>query len=75
MQNTMIETVHTYLTGLQDQICLALEDVETTARFGRDEWVRPEGGGGCSCVLEEGGVVNRENWCGVFGERAAGSPL
>ncbi len=71
MRNTMIGTVHKYLTGLQDQICLALEDVETTARFGRDEWVRPEGGGGCSCVLEEGTVLEKAgvNFSHIKGQR------
>jgi coproporphyrinogen III oxidase len=39
------------------------------ARFRRDEWERPEGGGGLSCVMEEGNVLERGgvNYSHVFG--------
>ena len=38
-------------------------------RFRRDEWERPEGGGGLSCVIEEGNVFERGgvNYSHVFG--------
>jgi coproporphyrinogen III oxidase len=40
------------------------------ARFRRDEWERPEGGGGLSCVMEEGNVLERGgvNYSHVFGD-------
>jgi coproporphyrinogen III oxidase len=46
--------VEQYLTGLQDRICAALEEVDGAARFVEDDWERPEGGGGRSRVLTGG---------------------
>ncbi|HYD57598.1 MAG TPA: oxygen-dependent coproporphyrinogen oxidase [Burkholderiales bacterium] len=62
--------VHEYLSGLQQRIVLALEAVDSP--FGRDAWSRPEGGGGLSCVLEEGKVFERG---GVNLSRVRGSAL
>src|SRR5258706_9750515 len=53
------DLVETFLHGLQDQICAALEEVDGHARFGRDEWTRAEGGGGISRTLEDGAVFER----------------
>jgi coproporphyrinogen III oxidase len=50
--------VREYLTGLQDRIVAAIETVDGK-RFIRDEWKRPEGGGGVSRLLEEGNVLER----------------
>ena len=47
-----------YLTDLQDRIVCALEAVDGHA-FRRDAWTRPEGGGGISALVEEGGVFER----------------
>jgi coproporphyrinogen III oxidase len=57
-----ILVVKNYLLGLQDRICLALENVESKARFVQDEWTRSEGGGGRTRVLrgdvfEQAGVA------------------
>ena len=49
--------VHEYLAGLQGKIVAALEALD--APFRRDSWTRPEGGGGTSCILEEGNVFER----------------
>lgn len=57
-----------FFTGLQQRIVEGLEKVDGK-HFRRDEWERPEGGGGLSCVLEEGNVLERGgvNYSHVFG--------
>jgi coproporphyrinogen III oxidase len=50
--------VEKYFAGLQEKIIAALEALEGRA-FKRDAWVRSEGGGGTSCVLEDGTVFER----------------
>jgi coproporphyrinogen III oxidase len=50
--------IQTYLRNLQQQIVAALELVDGKS-FIRDEWQRPEGGGGISCIIEEGKVLER----------------
>ncbi len=47
-----------YLQNLQSQIVEALELVDGKT-FLHDSWNRPEGGGGTSCLLEEGNVFER----------------
>ena len=62
--------VKEFLTELQELIVERLEQVDGT-RFKRDGWVRPEGGGGLSCVMEEGNVLERGgvNFSHVFGDK------
>jgi coproporphyrinogen III oxidase len=62
------EQAREFFTGLQVRIVQRLEEVDG-ARFRRDEWDRPEGGGGLSCVMEEGNVLERGgvNYSHVFG--------
>ena len=50
--------VRAYLTDLQDRIVAQLEALDDR-HFGRDEWVRPEGGGGVSRILEGGKLLER----------------
>jgi len=50
--------VREYLIELQDLIVDRLEQVDGR-KFLRDSWDRPEGGGGRSCILEEGNVLER----------------
>jgi coproporphyrinogen III oxidase len=59
-----------YLTGLQQRIVEALELVDGK-NFLHDSWQRPEGGGGVSCVIEEGNVFERGgvNFSHVTGDR------
>jgi coproporphyrinogen III oxidase len=52
------QAVHDFITGLQARIVAALEGIDGT-RFRSDAWQRPEGGGGMTRVLEEGGVFER----------------
>lgn len=51
--------VRTYLLDLQERICAELEAEDGTGRFGRDEWQRPEGGGGISRILTDGAVFEK----------------
>jgi len=52
------QAVHDYFSGLQERIVAALEVVDRKG-FVRDSWQRPEGGGGTSCIVEEGQVFER----------------
>ena len=64
------EAVHEYFAGLQRRIVAALEEIDGGS-FRADAWERPEGGGGLSRVLEEGGFFERGgvNLSRVRGER------
>jgi coproporphyrinogen III oxidase len=53
-----ITPVRDYLRGLQDTIVKALEKLDGK-KFSRDEWKRPEGGGGVSRLLEGGNLFER----------------
>jgi coproporphyrinogen III oxidase len=48
-----------FLAALQDEICAALERLDGSARFGRDAWQRPGGGGGVTRVLQDGEVLEK----------------
>jgi len=50
--------VKRYLSGLQDRITAAVENIDTV-KFRRDAWDRPEGGGGESRILSDGAVFER----------------
>ncbi|HTO42679.1 MAG TPA: oxygen-dependent coproporphyrinogen oxidase [Burkholderiales bacterium] len=52
------QAVKDYLTGLQSHIALELELLDGT-HFRRDDWTRPEGGGGLSLLIEEGHLLER----------------
>lgn len=52
------QSVLHYLQNLQSKIVEALELVDGKT-FLNDSWNRPEGGGGTSCLLEEGNVFER----------------
>ena len=69
-QPTDVAAVKTYLTGLQDRICAALEQVDGRARFAEDEWQRPGGGGGRSRIIENGGLLEKGGvgFSHVFGD-------
>lgn len=58
-----------YFRGLQDRICLALEEIDGK-RFQQDEWQRPGGGGGRSRVLAEGAIFEKAGvgFSDVFGD-------
>jgi coproporphyrinogen III oxidase len=59
-----LPAVRTYLLGLQDHICAALEAEDGGAKFLTDEWTRPAataglGGGGRTRILAEGAVFEK----------------
>jgi coproporphyrinogen III oxidase len=63
--------VREFLIELQQDIVAQLEDIDGKA-FLRDEWKRPEGGGGISMMLEDGGLFER---AGVGYSNVAGTKL
>ncbi len=65
------QAVLTYLQNLQTRIIEALELVDGKT-FLHDGWNRPEGGGGTSCILENGNVFER---AGVGFSHVLGSKL
>ncbi len=65
------EAVSTYLSGLQERIVSALEAADG-GKFRADKWTRPEGGGGLTRIIEEGGVFER---AGVGFSRVQGPKL
>ena len=62
--------VKSYLLDLQARICQRLEALDGDARFLRDAWARPEGGGGISRVISEGRVFEKGgvNFSHVMGD-------
>ncbi|HEY4136993.1 MAG TPA: oxygen-dependent coproporphyrinogen oxidase [Casimicrobiaceae bacterium] len=60
-----------YFLGLQRQIVARLEAIDGRA-FRRDEWARTEGGGGLTCVIENGNILER---AGVLFSHVTGSTL
>jgi len=54
-----VDQIRTYLLNLQDHICSELEILDGQAVFISDSWTREAGGGGCSKVLEKGGVFEK----------------
>jgi coproporphyrinogen III oxidase len=80
MTGTNPALVKSWLLGLQQRIVDALEAVDGTP-FIREEWQRPEGGGGISRLVEGGNVLERGgvNFSHVMGAKlppsaAAGRP-
>ncbi len=62
------DPVKDYLHELQQTIAASLAEVDGQP-FRRDEWARPEGGGGVTRLLEDGGLFERAgvNFSHVFG--------
>lgn len=52
------ERMEEYIRGKQKEIVRAIEEVDGTS-FQVDEWERPEGGGGRTCVLQDGKVFEK----------------
>ncbi|MEO8809496.1 MAG: oxygen-dependent coproporphyrinogen oxidase [Rhodanobacter sp.] len=51
--------VESFLRGLQDRICTAVEKADGGARFAQDAWSREAGGGGRTRVLRDGAVFEQ----------------
>lgn len=70
--DVQIAAVRNWLVGLQSSIVEGLEALEQGISFKRDEWTRPEGGGGISRVIEDAPVFERG---GVMFSHVTGSQL
>ncbi len=68
-QTTLKGRARDFFAGLQEEICRALEQLDGRGRFREDLWVRDEGGGGRTRVLEDGAVFEKAgvNFSEVFG--------
>jgi coproporphyrinogen III oxidase len=69
--------VSQFMQTLQDEICQGLETLDGVAKFKEDSWVRPEGGGGRSRVMCDGGVFEQGgvNFSEVWGDHLPPSIL
>jgi coproporphyrinogen III oxidase len=52
-------SISEWLQHLQVEICSALEHADGKSEFKKDVWQREEGGGGISCVIENGHVIEK----------------
>jgi coproporphyrinogen III oxidase len=59
MSQPDLAAVKAYLLDLQDRICTELAHLDGVKTFREDRWQRPEGGGGRSRVLEDGGLFEK----------------
>ena len=66
----MKDQFYKYIENLQDTITSKIEAVDGLAKFEEDIWQRPEGGGGRTRVIENGGVFEKGgvNISAVHGE-------
>ncbi|NCX73709.1 MAG: coproporphyrinogen III oxidase, partial [Betaproteobacteria bacterium] len=67
---SMMDQAKRYFVALQASIVEALEALDGKV-FAHDQWLRPEGGGGISRVLEQGQLFERAgcNFSHVMGDR------
>lgn len=56
---TMRAQAREFFSGLQDNICRALEAADGNARFREDQWHREGGGGGRTRVMEGGAIFEK----------------
>jgi len=66
-----LDQVKNYLQALQNRIVAELEQLDDKARLRRDAWDRAGGGGGLSCVLSDGSVIEQAGvgFSHVFGDK------
>ena len=66
----LMEEARAFFGGLQERIIAQLEAVDGKP-FLSDQWIRPEGGGGISRLVEDGGLFERGgcNFSHVSGEQ------
>ncbi len=67
----IIPAVQDYLLQLQADICLALEKEDSQEEFIQDDWLHAKSGGGKTCVLAEGQLIERAavNFSHIVGEK------
>jgi coproporphyrinogen III oxidase len=54
-----VSQIKSFLLNFQKELCLSLEKIDGKAHFLKDSWARNEGGGGLSCVLDNGHIFER----------------
>lgn len=57
--NDMKSRMEIFILEIQKEICDALEEQEVDVKFKVDRWERKTGGGGITCILEDGEVFER----------------
>eukprot|EP00918_Siedleckia_nematoides_P011292 GHVU01024789.1.p1 GENE.GHVU01024789.1~~GHVU01024789.1.p1 ORF type:complete len:183 (-),score=31.11 GHVU01024789.1:3165-3713(-) len=60
---------------IQGEVCRALEEQDGEKQFTVEKWDRDEGGGGITCVMQDGGVFEKAgvNVSVVYGELPSGA--
>lgn len=53
------EKISEWFMSLQDSICNALEKEDGKGKFKEDKWVRAEGGGGKTRIIQDGNVIEK----------------
>ncbi|HEX8517836.1 MAG TPA: coproporphyrinogen III oxidase, partial [Bacteroidia bacterium] len=53
------EEITEWLKTLQDSICAALEKEDGKGKFIEDNWIREEGGGGRTRIIQHGNVIEK----------------
>lgn len=58
-QKRLKDRARDFFAGLQNEICHELEELDGRGRFREDFWVRDEGGGGRTRVMEDGALFEK----------------
>lgn len=70
--SSRLPLVESYLSALQDRICVAVEAADGRAKFHEDLWQRTEGGGGRTRILTDGDVFEQ---AGIGFSKVSGTTL
>jgi coproporphyrinogen III oxidase len=67
-------SISTWFKNLQEELCMNLEQLDGSGKFGKDLWQRKGGGGGLTRVMEHGDLIEKGgvNFSEVFGETGSG---
>lgn len=59
LPNDAVQQVKDFLLNFQKNLCIQMENLDKRAKFRKDEWTRTEGGGGISCIMEDGLIFEK----------------
>jgi len=59
MTSSKLQEIVGYFKGLQDSICAGLEGLDGKGKFREDLWIRADGGGGRTRIIENGAVFEK----------------
>lgn len=70
-----IDDIKKYLLDLQDRVCKSMMRIDTKLVLKKDSWKKESGGGGLSCVMQDGSVFEQAgiNFSHVLGEKLPSS--